>query len=873
MGDAKSSQPGSTTGSSESENLQTDDGEKKQLRHTTKDPKSLSQSVFEIALSVPNFSYEMSGSEEINKLLSHPAYAPNLPAEGSVYLDAAVVVLRTTVPALFEDINERIFKALVAVSKLPEIFFHTTVDSGLDEQSQKMYNRRVLHRGLEQLTTLQAVTVFDSLWEALNGLFVKPPALSAKKQTRTFIPDRDAAGILVLCVHALACAIDVKELDKLGSPGAEEWRTASFLPLKDEEAAWHAQRLAERLSRAMGVRICFAEAQRKISGQVVWPDFLEMFVHELEWSNAAISCAPDALPGNHILENTHNLAKLLCRWTKMMAAQKWYGDPQINRWALPGCYMEILTGLWMERGRIGLEDNDFCIQSISESLSTAQVPFNHPSNPPNPNITNIFRDYPFLIEPQKLITFFRAVNLTNMTRSFVTARTTMYLRNRLQIPLTDEQLRPLYRLTENERHAHLVIEVRRGHELDDSFHHLWGRDRSELLRPLKIRYKEEQGFDIGGVSQEFFSRAFATALDPDYGMFTIDERSKMSWFRPLPHEPTHRFQLLGLLVSLAVYNGFVLPFSFPEVFYSRLLGYRARNIPHIADGWPELAKGFQALLEWNEPGTDVQDVFARDYIFTVEAEGEMIDVQMDKFLANYGWPYISVSEEALSYTLNPSIQHPSWRSPMQVVKKDPNEPDQIEINVQFGDNPNEKGYTLKDNPKSEPIPVTNANREAFVRDYIHWLTDRSIDPEWKAFKTGFFMCVDEDALKLMTPPLFRRLVEGDKEVDVDILEQAAKYDGFERTSVLVRDFWKIVRGYDNDQRRKLLEFVTASNRMPMGAPAKMTFILQRNGPDSENVPTSSTCFSRLLMPEYSSAEKMKQKLAVALEHTQGFALD
>lgn len=40
--------------------------------------------------------------------------------------------------------------------------------------------------------------------------------------------------------------------------------------------------------------------------------------------------------------------------------------------------------------------------------------------------------------------------------------------------------------------------------------------------------------------------------------------------------------------------------------------------------------------------------------------------------------------------------------------------------------------------------------------------------------------------------------------------------------------------------------------------------------EQQRLPTSMTCFGRLLLPEYSSREIMKQKLEKALENTKGF---
>lgn len=61
-----------------------------------------------------------------------------------------------------------------------------------------------------------------------------------------------------------------------------------------------------------------------------------------------------------------------------------------------------------------------------------------------------------------------------------------------------------------------------------------------------------------------------------------------------------------------------------------------------------------------------------------------------------------------------------------------------------------------------------------------------------------------------------------------------------------------------------------SDRAPLGGLGDLPFTVQREGPDSENVPSSHTCFNTLLIPEYPTRDKLKAKILVALEHSHGF---
>lgn len=103
----------------------------------------------------------------------------------------------------------------------------------------------------------------------------------------------------------------------------------------------------------------------------------------------------------------------------------------------------------------------------------------------------------------------------------------------------------------------------------------------------------------------------------------------MTWFQPASLEPLYKFELIGLLFSLAIYNGITLPVTFPLAFYKLILHEPIDSIDDIRDGWPELAKGLEALLSWDDG--DVGDVFSRTYEFSFETYGQKVHVDMTSF--------------------------------------------------------------------------------------------------------------------------------------------------------------------------------------------------------------------------------------------------
>lgn len=77
---------------------------------------------------------------------------------------------------------------------------------------------------------------------------------------------------------------------------------------------------------------------------------------------------------------------------------------------------------------------------------------------------------------------------------------------------------------------------------------------------------------------------------------------------------------------------------------------------------------------------------------------------------------------------------------------------------------------------------------------------------------------------------------------------------------------------DLQHKRYLLEFVTASDRLPLKGLSSLEFVLQRNGPDTDRLPSALTCFGRLLIPEYASSEKLEERLLTAIRNAKGFGL-
>jgi len=189
-----------------------------------------------------------------------------------------------------------------------------------------------------------------------------------------------------------------------------------------------------------------------------------------------------------------------------------------------------------------------------------------------------------------------------------------------------------------------------------------------------------------------------------------------------------------------------------------------------------------------------------------------------------------------------------------------------------------KNFELKDGGAS--IPVTSDN----VEEYVDLLTEfrllKGIEKQMDSLVKGIDTIFPLSYLKLLTEKELEILLCGDKSLDIDDWKRNTLYSGYSRKSPQIQWFWKIVEDLTDRERELLLEFVTSSNRVPIGG---FAFLMSGDGIKkfkihkapyySERLPSSHTCFNELVLPEYPTQEILQERLLYAVVHSnKGFAL-
>ena len=161
-----------------------------------------------------------------------------------------------------------------------------------------------------------------------------------------------------------------------------------------------------------------------------------------------------------------------------------------------------------------------------------------------------------------------------------------------------------------------------------------------------------------------------------------------------------------------------------------------------------------------------------------------------------------------------------------------------------------------------------------------------------AFREGFDSVFPLRSLKtfsanelqvlLYTPPstsLFQTLLSGDQCCSwtrEDLLNFTEPKLGYTRDSPVFIYFVDVVAAMSATERKSFLQFTTGCSSLPPGGLAnlhpRLTVVRKVDGTGDGSYPSVNTCVHYLKLPEYSSAEILKERLSAAT-HEKGFHLN
>ncbi|XP_069853262.1 ubiquitin-protein ligase E3C [Dipodomys merriami] len=174
------------------------------------------------------------------------------------------------------------------------------------------------------------------------------------------------------------------------------------------------------------------------------------------------------------------------------------------------------------------------------------------------------------------------------------------------------------------------------------------------------------------------------------------------------------------------------------------------------------------------------------------------------------------------------------------------------------------------------IPVTGANRIAYIHLVADYRLNKQIRPHCLAFRQGLANVVSLEWLRMFDQQEIQVLISGAQvPISLEDLKSFTNYSGgYSADHPVIKIFWRVVEGFTDEEKRKLLKFVTSCSRPPLLGFKELypAFCIHNGGSDLERLPTASTCMNLLKLPEFHDASLLRSKLLYAIECAAGFEL-
>ncbi|KAH6722163.1 ubiquitin-protein ligase-like protein E3 [Leptodontidium sp. MPI-SDFR-AT-0119] len=380
-------------------------------------------------------------------------------------------------------------------------------------------------------------------------------------------------------------------------------------------------------------------------------------------------------------------------------------------------------------------------------------------------------------------------------------------------------------MTRKTVNQYLVLKIRRDCLVEDSLKgvgEVVGTGGEEIKKGLRIEFRGEEGIDAGGLRKEWFLLLVRDVFNPEHGMFTYDDDSGFCYFNPNSFETTDQFFLVGVVLGLAIYNSTILDVALPPFAFRKLLAAAPPAAPGATShAKPSMTYSLEDLAEFRPSlarglrqlldfGGDVEATFCRDFVADVDRYGQSTQVPLC--------------------------------------------------------------------PDGEKKAVTNSNRREFVDLYVRYLLDTAVARQFEPFKRGFFTVCGGNALSLFRPEEIELLIRGsDEPLDIASLRAVSVCENWKvpnaaETEPVVQWFWQSFQAASPKDQRKLLSFITGSDRIPAMGATNLVIRLSCLGDDGPRFPVARTCFNMLSLWRYSSKEKLEHMLWRAVNESEGFGL-
>ncbi|XP_077457309.1 ubiquitin-protein ligase E3B isoform X2 [Stigmatopora argus] len=385
------------------------------------------------------------------------------------------------------------------------------------------------------------------------------------------------------------------------------------------------------------------------------------------------------------------------------------------------------------------------------------------------------------------------------------------------------------------------ITIRRSRMLEDGYDQLRRLPVNSIKGVIRVKFVndlgvDEAGIDQDGVFKEFLEEIIKKVFNPALNLFKTTSGNERLY--PSPTSYIHEnhlqlFEFVGKMLGKAIYEGIVVDVPFASFFLSQVLGHHHSTFYSSIDELPSLDSEFYKNL------TSIK-----------RYDGDVGDLGLS----------LSYDEDVMGQLVCHELI-----------------------------------------PGGKTIPVTNENKFSYIHLMAHFRMHTQIKEQTAAFIRGFRSIINPEWLHMFSTPEVQRLISGDNaEIDLDDLKKhTVYYGGFHSSHRVIIWLWDILSSdFTSEERAMFLKFVTSCSRPPLlgfaylkppfsircvevsddqdtgdtlGSVLRGFFTIRKKEPGGR-LPTSSTCFNLLKLPNYSKKSILRDKLRYAISMNTGFEL-
>lgn len=183
-------------------------------------------------------------------------------------------------------------------------------------------------------------------------------------------------------------------------------------------------------------------------------------------------------------------------------------------------------------------------------------------------------------------------------------------------------------------------------------------------------------------------------------------------------------------------------------------------------------------------------------------------------------------------------------------------------------------------PGGKNIIVNEKNKKEYLDRMIKWRLERGVQEQTESLVRGFYEVVDARLVSVFDARELELVIAGTAEIDINDWRINTEYrSGYHDNHQVIIWFWQVIEKFTNEQRLRLLQFVTGTSSIPFegfaalrGSTGPRRFCIEKWGKPNA-LPRAHTCFNRLDLPPYTTPELLYEKLLLAVEETNTFGIE